>query len=196
MSENERVMMSDFNPYDQLIEPATEPVKSPVILGNSMEPENINRMDGSMEIIPLAAGAAYSKLQVKENKISDVVLMEVEEDIMVPDTFPDMETILNMDVSVDTVDTYNENGRAEIKGKLKVETMYRSAEHYGDNISVVPAGIDFSKDLKPEGAGQPTVKIEKVEYRIINERKYKAKIHAAIYLKKENEKEYMIFDGI
>lgn len=196
MSENERVMMSDFNPYDQLIEPAAEPVKSPVILGNSMEPENINRMDGSMEIIPLAAGASYSKLQVKENKITDVVLMEVEEDILVPDTFPDMETILNMDVSVDTVDTYNENGNAEIKGKLKVETMYRSAEHYGDNISVVPAGIDFSKHLKPEGAGQPAVKIEKVEYRIINERKYKAKIHAAIYLKKENEKEYMIFDGI
>ncbi len=196
MSENERFMTAEYNPYDHLIEPEIEPVRSPVILGNAAEPEKKSRVNGSMEIVPLAAQAAYSKLQAKESETIDIIFIEVEEDILVPDTFPDMEIILNMDAAVDTVDTYKENGHTAIKGKVKVETMYRSAEHYGGSISVVPASISFGREVKADDDIRLNIKIEKVEHRIINERKYKAKVYLSINIKKDDEKEYMTFEGV
>ena len=196
MSENERFVTAEFNPYDHLIEPETEPVRSPVILGNASEPERKSKTEKNMEIIPLASAASYSKLSVRECETIDIIHMEVEEDLLVPDTFPDMETILNMDAAAEPAELYTEEGIAEIKGKINLETMYRSAENYGINISVVTAAVSFGREVKADGDVYLNTKIGKVEYRIINERKYKVKIHLEICVKCEAEKQHMIFEGI
>ena len=109
MNENERYMAAESNPYDHLIEPDSEPVKSPVILGNAIE-NRTRKADKTMEIIPLAAAASYGKVSVRSCDPIDVIHMEVEEDLLVPDTLPDMEVILNMDVSAKSAGLYNENG--------------------------------------------------------------------------------------
>ena len=196
MSENQRVMESDFNPYDQLIEPESEPVKSPVILGDAGRPEKAKMAEKQMEIIPLASEATYSRIPVRECRTEDVIQLEVEEDLLVPDTFPDMESILNMDAIAEPVEIYSENGKSEIKGKIKSETIYRSNEGYGSNVCVLPAELNFTKEVNCEGPLHVSVQIRKVEHRIVNERKYKAKVYAVINIRCETEKDYLAFEGI
>lgn len=201
MNEIERMLEPETNPYDRLIEPATQPVRSPVILGNADQPEKKNKRGETMEIIPLAGNAAYSKLPVRKCKIIDMLTVEVEEDLLVPDTYPDMEVILNMDARVSTVETYSENGEYKIRGKIDLETMYRSDELYGNNISVLPAELKYEGSVSSataESAEQIHLhaQIRKIEFRIINERKYKAKISVAIHVNCENEVEHIFFEGI
>ena len=195
MNENERYMAAESNPYDHLIEPDSEPVKSPVILGNAIE-NRTRKADKTMEIIPLAAAASYGKVSVRGCDQIDVIHMEVEEDLLVPDTLPDMEVILNMDVSTKSGDIYNENGSAGVRGQLELETIYKSAEKYGNNICVIPASVDFSRSINHDENDMVSVKIKRIEHRIINERKYKAKITLEIIVSKNVEKEYMAFEGI
>lgn len=196
MKENERMIEPEMNPYDHLIEPDAAPVRSPVILGNADEPEKAIKSGSSMEIIPLASGADYSKITVREYRCIDVINVEVEEDLLVPDTYPDMETILNMDALAVDTDIYTENGESEIKGKVTLETLYRSDETYGSNLSLLPAELDFKTNLKTTGQIYLHIQIRKVEYRIMNERKYKAKVSLVISVKCQNETEHMLFEGI
>lgn len=196
MSENEKMIEPERNPYDHLIEPEAEPVRSPVILGNANEPEKTIKHEASIEIIPLAGEADYNKISVGDCRTVDVIYAEVEEDLLVPDTFPDMEAILNMDAVTNDVNVYSENGGTAVKGKIKLETIYRSDETYGSNICVLPAEMNFNSSIKYEGAVRVEAVIRKIDYRIINERKYKAKISVTINVKSENETDYLTFAGI
>lgn len=196
MNENERRMEPEINPYDHLIEPETEPVRSPVILANANEPDRNVKSDAAMEIIPLAEKASYSKIPVKECRTEDVISVEVEDELLVPDTFPDMETILNMDAVIDSVNIHNENEASEIKGKIGLETIYRSDENYGNNISVLSAELNFKETVKCEGIIYLNTQIRKIDYRIINERKYKVRVFLTIDVKRERESEYKVFEGI
>ena len=196
MKENKKAMETEFNPYDRLIEPESEPVTSPVILGNLNKPEHKKMAEKPMEIIPLASEASYSKIPVREFRTVETVLLEVEEDLLVPDTYPDMEIILNMDAAAEPAEIYSENGSADIKGIIKLETMYRSDENYGSNISVLPAEMNYSKEINCEEKISASVHVTKVEYRIINERKYRARVFLAVNVKCESEKDYLIFEGI
>ncbi len=196
MNENERAIGPDFNPYDQLLEPESEPVRSPVILGKANKPEKTKMAEKQMEIIPLASEATYSRIPVRVCRTADVIQLEVEEDLLVPDTFPDMESILNMDAAAESAEIYIENGNSEIKGKIKLETIYRSNESYGSNVCVLPAELNFARAIQLEGSLHVSVQIKKTEYRIINERKYKARVYAVINIKCEAEKDYLVFEGI
>ena len=196
MSEREMIMAEGTNPYDHLIEVETEPVKSPVILGNAEVPDKKIKHDTTMEIVPLAGEAAYSKISVKEYRSAETVHVDVEEDLLVPDTFPDMEMILNVDARVLSGEIFIENETSEIKGRIKLETMYRTGENYGNNISVLPAELNFTEILKCDGAVHLNPQISKIEYRIVNERKYKIRVMIEIDVKCEREKEHLIFEGI
>ena len=120
MNEKERTMVPEFNPYDLLTEPETKPVKSPVILGNAGKPEKKIQGENAMEIIPLASKAIYNKIPLKEWNTVDTINFEIEEDILVPDTFPDMEMILNMDANAGPSEVNNEGEYTEIKGRIKI----------------------------------------------------------------------------
>jgi hypothetical protein len=122
--------------------------------------------------------------------------VDVEEDLLVPDTFPDMEMILNVDARVLSGEIFIENETSEIKGRIKLETMYRTDENYGNNISVLPAELNFTEILKCDGAVHLNPQISKIEYRIANERKYKIRVMIEIDVKCEREKEHLIFEGI
>jgi len=196
MNEKERTMVPEFNPYDLLTEPETKPVKSPVILGNAGKPEKKIQGENAMEIIPLASKAIYNKIPLKEWNTVDTINFEIEEDILVPDTFPDMEMILNMDANAGPSEVNNEGEYTEIKGRIKIETMYRSDETYASNIAVVPAELTFSKQVKKENTLYTNIHIRKIEYRIVNERKYKVKLYLSLDVKSNKETEKMFFEGI
>ncbi len=201
MVENENTMEPETNPYDDLIEPPAEPVRSPVILGNAGGPEKQIEHENPMEIIPLSSDAIYSNVLTRECITIAVVKVDVEEDLLVPDTFPDMEIILNMGASVTAAEIHAENGQPLLGGELQLETMYRSSESYGVNISIIPAQVKFSRDLSDidmEKTGQMSVHVNilRTEYRIINERKYKARIYMSVEIKKQEDAEHKIFDGI
>lgn len=197
MSDNEKNM--EFNPYDRLIGPAPEPVNSPVILSGADTPDISVIPQAPVEIVPLAPAAVYSKVVNMEYMYTEQEEIIVEEDLLVPDTFPDVEMILNMDAAVTETTINGESGQMEVSGKMQLETMYRSAENFGNNISVLTAKINFRhmpKGAIPENGAEACIRVRQIEYHIINERKYRARIHMRLTIKSRQEKEHLIFDGI
>lgn len=200
MSEFENTMELSINPYDDLIEKPAEPVVSPVILTGPgrKEPELPGK---TMELVPLAGDVIHKADTVRELVELWSGEAEVEEDLLVPDTEADMETVLNIEAAAGSLGIHEaEGGSCEIRGDLKLETMYRSAGVYNNALSVISAAIPFKKNC---GAVEVPVadiivcaEIKKKEHHIINERKYRVKVQIGLTLKTVCEKEMAWFDGI
>ena len=201
MSEFEKTAELEMNPYDSLIEPAAEPASEPVILkGSSGAQQNI-KPERAVEIIPLSSEVIYSKVDAKEYLDSHVMEFEIEEDLLVPDTEPDMEAILNASGRVDAITVYGEEGGTpEIRGTVQLETMYRAAGVYNNTISVIGTAVQFKKNPGEPGmdASQVTARAEirKIEHHIINERKYRVKLHMQVFVREAKEHERHMFSGI
>ena len=202
MSEFENTMELSINPYDDLIERPEEAVVSPVILNEPGRKETELQAGRPIEIVPLASDVIYTSTEMRELAVLWNGDVEVEEDLLVPDTEADMESVLNTSVRVASLSVHEaEGGSCEVRGSLKLETMYRSVGVYNNVLSFIGAEVPFRKNCGgaaevPAADITAFAEVKKKEIHVINERKYRVKLQLTLILKAIRQKDRKWFDGV
>lgn len=157
-------------------------------------------------IIPASKDAVYSSVQVTNITEKPKTVITIEEDILVPDTKPDLREILLIDgknhPANKEISQLNKNeDYISVSGEIELQTLYlpEKQENCAPIISV-QARVPF-KEQWHTGISQGAVllldtKIEKIEYMVINERKYRVKISLAVYAREYTDRRVELFEGI
>lgn len=162
---------------------------------------------GETIVTPITKGAVYSPMQVTNITEKPKTTITIEEDVLVPDTKPDLAEILASGGKVRLSSReINRTAKAEehinLSGDIELETLYLPEKPelcYGEIISVqttIPFKEQWHIRLEPEAYLILECEIEKIEYMVINERKYRVKIVLAIYAREYAESTIDIFEGI
>ncbi len=217
MSDIEKTMELEINPYDRLVEKQehaaadtgyTDPVK--VSLSGDMRqalPENdyINTTAAvqqlkPVEIIPVSDKAVFSKINSKEFGMQHSTEIDIEEDLLVPDTEPDMDAILNVDSHITSISFQKGENNGNLRGEISLEILYRSADVYNDKLIAIKGSIPFKREwnevVNENARVEVSGSIKKIEYRIVNERKYRVKIYMNIIAQEIIDCERNMFEGI
>lgn len=137
-----------------------------------------------VEIIPLSDKAVFTTLDTREYGNTYNMTVELEEDMLVPDTEPDMEMILNSDAFIESLNFNREDGEGLIRGEIALELLYCSTASYNGKIFTLKNKVPFKRDWKENFAENAHVevygRVKSAECRIVNERKYRAKISMEI----------------
>lgn len=81
-----------------------------------------------IELLPAADSAVFSVMTAKEYGEARRQEVIIEEDLLVPDTEPDMEQIFNVSAAAPGAGLVKEQDRGMVKGDLRVEALYRSTD--------------------------------------------------------------------
>lgn len=210
MNDMEKTMELEMNPYDRLVEGQQEEKKKSVRKETvSHEPyESVKQRTDTkatgndtgkavkpVEIVPLSSKAIFSTMTSREYGNSYKMEAEIEEDLLVPDTEPDMDMILNISanagsasfniedgISMNEAGTIGSNGT--VRGELFLEVLYQAAISAGDvrsnKMILLKNQVPFKKEWKENFSDlaqmEVSIRIKNIECRIINERKYRVKI--------------------
>ncbi len=158
-------------------------------------------------LTPVTKGAVYSPMQVTNISEKPKTTITIEEDVLVPDTKPDLAEILASGGKARLSSReISRQAKAEesvsLSGDIELETLYlpEKPEPSCDEILSVQTRIPFKEQwhikLEPEAYLILECEIEKIEYMVINERKYRVKILLAIYAREYAENKIDIFEGI
>lgn len=151
-----------------------------------------------IELLPAADSAVFSVMTAKEYGEARRQEVIIEEDLLVPDTEPDMEQIFNVSAAAPGAGLVKEQDRGMVKGDLRVEALYRSTD--GGKLLKLENVLPFKKEWPEsfdDGAGfRIECEVLNVECRVINERKYRVKIRLDITVRELAVKERKIFEGI
>lgn len=139
--------------------------------------------------ILLNVNADYSTLKFTSVDIPKKHMIEIDEDILVPDTKPDMKEILAID------------GTVVIKnnsvGEMKLKTIYVPEKKYESEIVSIESNLQFKTKLTDiDDDVNIFGKIEHLEYTIINERKFRIKCDIILMIEAFIDKEIEMFEGI
>lgn len=160
----------------------------------------------SIKMIPMENSAVYKEL--KMNIISQKLEMElfVEEDILVPDIKPDLKQILCMDGKAIVSSKEIQIGQGSedgirVTGEVLLQTIYLpESKEENEAISIIQSRLPFKTDWQVSASPMSHLSIcanvEKIDYTIINERKFRAKVTACLMLSEYAEKELQMFDSI
>ena len=157
-------------------------------------------------IVPVAKGAIYSPVQLTNITEKPETIITIEEDILVPDTRPDLREILLIDGKVRlTSREIDQLGKGDdsisLAGEIELQTLYLP-ENKEDGVTVIPiqSRVPFREQwragLAPEATLSVTCRIEKIDYMVINERKYRVKISLAAAARECTDCKVDIFEGI
>ena len=157
-------------------------------------------------IIPVTKGAVYAPMQVTNITEKPKTTITVEEDILVPDTKPDLAEILMADgkatLSSREINQINKaDDYINLSGDIELEMLYlpEKPESCGEIISVqtrIPFKDQWHTSLAQGACMVMECEIEKIEYMVINERKYRVKVSLAIYAKEYADNKIELFEGI
>lgn len=157
-------------------------------------------------VVPAGKNAIYSPVQVTDITERPKTVIVIEEDILVPDTKPDMREILMIDgkgrLSAREIDKVSKNDDyINLSGEIELQTLYlpERMESAGPIIAIqtrVPFKEKWHTDLSPGSSLVLEVKVEKVDCMVVNERKYRVKISLAVYAKEYRDSKIDIFEGI
>lgn len=209
MSDMEKTMELEVNPYDKLLEEEQDRQTKIVKPAYDVQPVKQEKITPSkpeepLEIIPVAERAVFNSIYVKEYGKSYEMEIEIEEDLLVPDTEPDMDSILSADAKVDSIEIAvkegNDSYRGTARGEISVEILYKSADDYEEKVICLKNSIQFKKELKNEFRDisqlDVAADIRKKEYRMINERKYRLKIYLDVNAVEVVNHERKLFEDI
>ncbi|MCB6993936.1 DUF3794 domain-containing protein [bacterium 210820-DFI.6.37] len=189
-------------------EPVTaEERPEPVIFSDEPPKEaEIVKVSEPVTVTPLEGSAVYSDLKV--NTICQKLETDVfiEEDILVPDIKPDLASILIMDgkaylSSKDMQIGQDEGDHIRVTGEIALQTIYLPAgAEDNEPVSMIQSRLPFKTDWQVSASPMSHITIlptvEKVEYSVINERKFRAKVTLKLALKEYAEKEFQFFDSL
>ena len=178
--------------------PAPEPVRveeaaNPAVAVESrVEPTPVIRG----EVIPVGEGVMVDRLQLVEMMPCDPVMILVEEDILVPDVKPDLESILSMDGALQFTER-----DGNIRGELILQTLYVPQGKGADRPVIdMESRVDFRQEVAREGDSslerKADARIESLEHSVINERKYRVKAVIAVEGRRYRRRELELFKGL
>ena len=154
-------------------------------------------------IIPVTKGAVYAPMQVTNITEKPKTTITVEEDILVPDTKPDLAEILMADgkatLSSREINQINKaDDYINLSGDIELEMLYlpEKPESCGEIISVqtrIPFKDQWHTSLAQGACMVMECEIEKIEYMVIIERKYRVKVSLAIYAKEYADNKIELF---
>ena len=153
---------------------------------------------------PITADAIYSPVEITNITPCDKLIITLEEDILVPDIKPDLKEILIMEGScnlttkeISILDTHEDH--FSISGKVHIQTIYlpENPDKQCPLVSVSTT-IPFKEPWSIDSATYVTFDctVDKVEYSIINERKYRAKITLVVHPTKYSSNTIDFFEGL
>lgn len=143
----------------------------------------------------------YDKRSIQNIWGQQEYILPFEESLLVPDTMPDMESILFAEGRVDlTQPTKNSYEKSDsVSGDIILYTVYKPAPDAGSPVDVVKSSIAFKTDKcwdKAEGDDfRVTVTIKNISAEMINERKFIARGQLLITFTEIAKKELMVFSG-
>lgn len=157
-------------------------------------------------VIPVSAGAVYSPMQVTNISEKPKMTIVVEEDVLVPDTKPDMKEILLIDgkarlASREITQINKGDDYINLSGEIELQTLYlpEKAECCDALISIqnrIPFKEQWHTTLEPGSILILECRTEKMEYMVINERKYRVKATLAVTAKECGDHKIDLFEGI
>lgn len=157
-------------------------------------------------IVPVTGNAVYTPVQVTNITEKPKTVITIEEDILVPDTKPDLREILLIDgrarLSSREIDRINKtDDYIGLSGEVELQTLYmpENRQVAGPVIAVqtrVPFKERWHTDIAPGATLILDCRTEKIEYMVINERKYRVKISLAIMARECVDRKVDIFEGI
>ena len=157
-------------------------------------------------IVPVAGNAVYTPVQATGITEKPKTVITIEEDILVPDTKPDLREILLIDgtagLTSREIDCINKtDAYINLSGEIELQTLYvpENRQTAGPVIAIqtrVPFKERWHTDIAPGATLIMDSRAEKIEYMVINERKYRVKISLAVMAKECVDSKVDIFEGI
>ena len=157
-------------------------------------------------ITPVSKEAVYTAVQVSNITEKPKTVITIEEDILVPDTKPDLARILLIEGTPHPASReISQIGKGEdylsVSGDIELQTLYLPEKQEGGEPMIavqtrVPYQEQWHTTLTPGATLQMDTRIEKIEHMVINERKYRVKISLAIYAREYTERNLELFEGI
>lgn len=157
-------------------------------------------------LIPVTQGAVFSPLQITNVTEKSQATISLEEDVLVPDTRPDLKDILEISGKVRLASReFEPAARSEdsipISGEVEIQALYtpERAGVYGPVIAIA-SRIAFREpwhtSVAPGSVLTMEAHIDSMDYMVINERKFRVKIVLSIQAREYHEQKLEIFEGI
>lgn len=157
-------------------------------------------------VVPITKGAIYSPVQVTNIREKPKTTITIEEDILVPDTKPDLREILLIDgksylSSREVEEIVKSDDYISLSGEIELQTLYLPERQDGNSPIIpiqtrVPFKDQWHTSLSVVACLVLDCSIEKIDYMVINERKFRVKISLAITAKEYMDSKVDIFEGL
>lgn len=154
------------------------------------------------KVIP--AEAIYNMQKIVCPAEEQTVTYQFEEDILVPDTKPDMREILLMDASAGIIPSEKKvapktDDLLNITGTITVQTVYDSDSEDREPISItskIPYKYQWSLNPVDSAEGIFSCRVRDLEFMIVNERKFRVKVTLQFTGQLFCAREFQFFDGL
>ncbi|MEG1297861.1 MAG: DUF3794 domain-containing protein [Anaerovoracaceae bacterium] len=210
MGEEEEVeeLEAEEKPQQEELQKEIEEIKvqAPMDQGKALEIEPLNTTSEATKITPLSSSTTYDHLSFTGAVEKEEVKIFIEEDILVPDIKADLISILSMEgtpilSSKEFQVGQGEEDQIKLKGEISIHTIYVPDSKDGEGqIATIQSRVPFKTDW--QGNASPlshigiTPIVEKIDFTVINERKFRVKITLILRIKEYAEKEVSIFGGL
>ena len=190
----------------------TAEIKAEDETGYSIEPEEEKeeaepkKKKEPVKIIPLSQNSSFSKMKITDVRDKMPERVYIEEDILVPDVKPDLLSVLAMDAAVKISEKEIQTGQSgeetlSTDGEVVLQTVYlpEKASEQEPIITIrssVPFKADWTVNAEPNSKMNIQPQVERVDYTVINERKFRAKVTITLNMKEYKDMELDIFEGI
>lgn len=207
-----------MNPAEEETEPviAQEPASekeetAPVLAPSISDPPTVEPVIAKpdpepVKITPLANSSVYNDLQITTVAQKLETKVFIEEDILVPDVKPDLISILSMDGKAILASKEIQVGQGEeegvrVTGEVALQTVYLPENKQdGEPIAIIQSRLPFKTDWQvaasPLSHLSITPTVEKVDYTVVNERKFRAKLTVNLNLKEYAQKNLKFFEKL
>lgn len=161
--------------------------------------------------LPIKAEAASDRQQRRKVKYTDFrklspVIIHVEEDVLIPDTKPDMIQMLGLEGSCQLAERNVSTGAhgtqsMRVTGDLKVQALYK-AENDDDEPVIVSLDTKllFREDCMIKGELDAAIAlsadVRSLEWDRINERKFRVRADVEVGMREYCDREFELFEGI
>lgn len=157
-------------------------------------------------LIPITQGAVYCPVQVTNITEKPKTVITLEEDVLVPDTRPDLREILlitgKVRLSNREIDQMAKNeDSVSLTGDVDLQTLYipEKGGVHGPVISIssrLPFREQWHISLEPGASMLLEANVEKIDWMVINERKYRVKVTLGIRASQYQDCKVQLFEGL
>ena len=156
--------------------------------------------------IPVTQGAVFSPLQITHIAEKPRTVIRLEEDVLVPDTRPDLKDILEISGRIHlTAREFESISRGEdsvpVSGEIELQTLYipEKTELHGPVIAIA-SRISFREPwhtaIASDGSLFMDAEIDSIDFMVINERKFRVKVVLSLQAREYREQKVDLFEGL